>query len=339
MLDLGIRLSMFTSIGAATVKTYQPGLIKNTATVIDTINFSKGEVIKTYFGPEPRVSFRYTISSKSSVKIGYNRIYQYIHLLSNSVAVNPIDIWQPSNYHFRPQRGDQVSLGYFRDINSKKIELSVETFYKKIANLLEFKDGAKLVLNPSIETELLTGTGHSYGAEFALNKVHGRLSGSLNYTYSRSLRNVNGNTPEEKINNGKNYPSNFDQPNIVNLNWKYGLSRRFAFTGNFTYHTGRPVTIPYSYMEVEHIRIVNFTERNQYRIPDYHRLDLALVMEGSHKRNKIGSGTWSLSIYNVYARRNAYSVFYATNSIGLQQAYKMSIVGTALPSLSYRFKF
>ena len=148
-----------------------------------------------------------------------------------------------------------------------------------------------------------------------------------------------GHFPEETINQGNYYPSNYDQPNIVNLNWKYGLSRRFFLTSNFTYRTGRPVTVPYSYAVINHIPIVNFSERNQYRVPDYHRLDLALVMEGNHRRKKVWDGTWVLSLYNVYARKNVYTIFYRKNENGLQQAYQMSIVGTILPSLSYRFRF
>jgi hypothetical protein len=142
----------------------------------------------------------------------------------------------------------------------------------------------------------------------------------------------------ETINNGKQYRSNYDQPNIVNLNWKYGLSRRFAFTGNFTYRTGRPVTVPVSYAIVDHTPIVNFSDRNQYRVPAYHRLDLALVMEGNHRRKKFWDGTWTFSLYNVYARKNVYTVFYAQTQYSLQKAYQMSIIGTVLPSLSYRFK-
>jgi hypothetical protein len=336
--DIGFRLSMFSSIGAASVRAYKAGEPLTESSVIDTINYSSGKTIKNYFGPEPRISFRYTLSQRSSVKIGYNKTYQYIHLISNSVAVTPIDIWQPSNTFFKPQIGDQISAGYFHDFKDNVYEVSVETFYKEVKNLLDFKDGAKLVLNPWLETELLRGKGKSYGAEFSINKTKGRLSGSFNYTYSRSLRQVKGPTDVESINRGNQYPSNYDQPNVFNLNWKYGLSRRFSFTGNFTYHTGRPITVPYSYSTIDHIPVVNFSDRNQYRVPDYHRLDVAIVMEGNHKRKKFWDGTWTLSFYNVYARRNVYTVFYAQNENGLQSAYRMSIVGTVLPSLSYRFK-
>jgi hypothetical protein len=336
--DLGFRLSMFSSLGAASLRHYQSGSSPDESTVIDTVNYKSGQVVKNYFGPEPRLSIRYTLSPTSSVKFGYNRMYQYIHLISNSVAVTPIDIWQPSNYYFKPQIGDQVSLGYFKDLKDNLYELSVEGFYKEVQNLLDYKDGATIVLNPALETSLLKGIGKSYGVEFAISKTKGRLSGSLNYTYSRSFRKVQGSSDAESINHGAYYRSNYDQPNIVNVNWKYGLSRRFSFTGNFTYHTGRPVTVPTSYAVIDHIPVITFSARNEYRVPDYHRLDIALVIEGSHKRKKFWDGTWTISFYNVYARKNVYTVYYDKNPNGLQSAYQMSIVGTVLPSISYRFK-
>lgn len=338
-IDAGFRLAMYSSLGPSKVYQYAPGLPLSKETTIDSVNYPSGKAIKNYIGPEPRLAFRYSVGPNSSIKLGYNRIYQFIHLISNSAAVTPIDIWQPSNYYFKPQRGDQISAGYFRNLGDNKYEFSVEGFYKRIANILDFKDGSDLVLNPQLETALLSGVAKSYGVEFSLTKAFGRLSGNLNYTYSRSLRKVAGQSPEETINQGNYYPSNYDQPNILNFNWKYGLSKRFFLTSNFTYRTGRPVTIPYAYSDVEHITIVDFSGRNQYRAPDYHRLDLAIVMEGNHRRKKIWDGTWVLSLYNVYARKNVYTIFYKKNAYGLQQAYQMSIVGTILPSLSYRFRF
>jgi hypothetical protein len=337
-IEAGIRLSLFSSLGPATIRYYDPDQPVSEQSVTDSASFASGKIIKNYFGPEPRLSLRYSLTQNSSIKVGYNRMYQYIHLISNSVAVTPIDIWQPSNSFFKPQIGDQISLGYFHDLRSNTFEASVEGFYKEVQNLLDFKNGADLVLNPHLETQLLRGHGKSYGIEFSLNKIKGRLTGSFNYTYSRSLKQVVSQFQGESINNGNYYPSNFDQPNIVNLNWKYGLSRRVSFTGNFTYHTGRPVTIPYSYSTIDNIPIVNFSERNQYRVPSYHRLDFALVIEGNHRRKKFWDGTWAISIYNVYARKNVYTVFYGKEKNGLLAPYRMSIVGTALPSISYRFK-
>jgi hypothetical protein len=175
--------------------------------------------------------------------------------------------------------------------------------------------------------------------ETAIAKNTGKLTGSINYTYSRSFRRFAGPSDVESINNGNVYPSNYDQPHIVNVTWKVNLTRRHFFTGNFTYHTGRPVTIPVARFNFDNIPIAYFSERNQYRIPDYHRLDLALVIEGNHKRKKLGDGTWIFSVYNVYARKNVYTVFFRPAPNGVAKPYQLSIIGTILPSISYNFKF
>ncbi len=337
--NLGVRIPLFTSLGEAELYSYLENATKSDASRIDTIFFKSGETIKNYLGIEPRFSLNYNLSPNSAIKVGYNRIFQFVHLISNSLAINPIDVWQPSNYYFRPQQGDQISLGFYTNRMKETYQFSLESFYKIIDNILDFKDGAQLVLNPAPETALLSGVAKSYGLEFSIAKAKGRLTGELNYTYSRSFRKVSGNFDEETINKGDWYPSNVDQPNIINLTWKYNLSRRFFFTGNFTYRTGRPITVPYSYSVIDNVPIVNFSERNSYRIPDYHRLDIALVMEGSHRRKKFWDGTWILSFYNVYSRANVFSVFYAKNANGLQTAYSMSIIGSIVPSISYQFKF
>ena len=338
-LEAGLRVSSFTALGPATVNVYQPGLPLETSTIIDTLHFEKGETIKTYHGLEPRLSLRYSITPTFSVKGGYNRTYQYLHLITNTTAITPIDIWQPSGYYFKPQHADQISIGFFKNFKEKTYEVFVEGYYKNIENILDFKDGAKLILNPHLETDLLQGKGRAYGIETSVSKATGRLTGSVNYTYSRSLRTISGPTDAESINHGNEYASNFDQPNIVNVTWKYGISRRYFFTGNFTYHTGRPITIPQSGFVIDHTTVANFSERNQYRIPDYHRLDLALILEGNHKRKKFWDGTWAISIYNVYGRKNPYTVFFSDSGNGFLKPYQLSIIGTALPSISYSFKF
>ncbi|MEQ9304553.1 MAG: TonB-dependent receptor, partial [Marinoscillum sp.] len=294
--------------------------------------------VKTYLGFEPRASLRYMIDETSSVKFGYNRIYQYLHLVTNSTAVTPVDIWQPSGYYFKPQRSDQVSMGYSKDLKSKKYSFSIESFYKYIDNVLDFKDGAELVLNNHLETDLLQGTAYSYGSEVSINKNHGKLTGSINYTYSRSFRKVAGVFEGESINQGKRYPSNFDQPHVANLAWKLTLSRRHSFTGNFTYHTGRPVSIPLSAFTIEHTTVAYFSGRNQYRIPDYHRLDLAFLIEGNYKRSRKWQGTWVFSVYNAYGRRNPYTIFFKPNDQGVPKPYQLSIIGTVFPSVSYNLK-
>ncbi|MEO7989187.1 MAG: TonB-dependent receptor [Chryseolinea sp.] len=331
-MDLGFRLSNFTALGPGQVYVYDEAKEKSDNSIIDTVSYGSNQKIKNYTGPEPRATLNFRVTPTFSIKGGYNRIYQYLHLISNSVSVSPIDVWQPSNRYFSPQRGDQISVGFFNKIKDGAYDISLEFYYKKVYNILDFKDGSELVLNNTLEQDLLTGKAEGYGAEFTLNKTKGRLTWNFNYTYARTFRTVSG------INDGKKYPSSYDQPHIVNFNWKYGMSRRFSFTGNFSFRSGRPITIPYSYTVIDNVPIVNYSDRNGYRIPDYHRLDLALVVEGSHRKNKIWDGTWVFSIYNVYGRKNVYSVFYRKNGNGLQQAYSMSVIGSVLPSISYQFK-
>jgi hypothetical protein len=295
--------------------------------------------MKQYVGLEPRLSLRYPVGEQASIKAGYNRMFQYTHLISNTASVAPVDIWQLSNTYIKPQIADQFSAGYFRNFRNQTFESSVEAFYKTVQNIVDYKDGANLILNPALETAVLRGIAKSYGVEFSITKLRGRLTGSFNYTYARTFRKVDGPSDAEKINNGKYYPANYDQPNILNINWRMAITRRVFFSGLFTYHTGRPVSIPKSAYSIDGIVISNFSERNQFRIPDYHRLDLALIIEGNHKRKKAWDGAWIISCYNFYGRRNAYSVFFADNKSGELQAYKLAIIGTIVPSISYNFKF
>ncbi len=338
-IEAGVRFSMFTSMGPGTVNIYKAGQPIELNNLTNTIPYASGEPIKTYNGLEPRLSFRYTLSPTSSIKAGYNRIYQYLHLVTNTTAITPVDIWQPSGTYFKPQLADQYSFGYFRTTKNKTYDMFTEVYYKKIDNILDFKDGAKLLLNQQIETDLLQGFGTAYGIETQISKNLGRLTGSLSYTYSRSLRTIQGPTASESINNGKEYASNFDQPHNVNISWKYNISRRYFFTGSFTYRTGRPITTPLSGFVIDNIGVSNFSNRNEYRIPDYHRLDIALVLEGSHKRKKLFDGTWIFSVYNVYGRKNPYTIFFKEASNGTLVPYQLSIIGTALPSITYSVKF
>ncbi|MCW5910976.1 MAG: TonB-dependent receptor [Cyclobacteriaceae bacterium] len=337
--ESGIRVPLFLSFGKQDVYHYRADAPRETENITDTTYYGSGEIVRAYAGVEPRLSVRWQRSEKASVKFGYHRINQFLHLITNSTSVTPVDIWQPSSYYFKPQRADQLSVGYYRDMKAKHYNFFVEAFYKNIANVLDFKDGAQLVLNPQLETELLQGRGYAYGIESYLSKNSGRLTGTINYTYSRSFRIIHGRFNTESINRGNKYPSNFDQPHIANLSWKYSLSRRHFFTGNFTYHTGRPVTIPIAAFEFEGSPVAYFSGRNQYRIPDYHRLDLALVFEGNHKRTQRWKGTWVFSVYNVYARKNPYTVFFKNDGSGVPVPYQLSIIGTAFPAISYTIRF
>lgn len=338
-IEAGLRYVVFNRFGYGKVYSYRQGEPIEERNIVDSTFYQKGEIVKTYYGMEPRASMRYTIDDNASVKLGYNRIYQFLHLITNTAAVTPVDIWQSSNTHFRPQRADQLSLGYYRNFKGGMYEAFIEGYYKYVEYVLDFKDGANLILNDKLETALLSGYAKSYGAEISVNKIKGRFTGNANYSYSRSLRKVDSAFDAEEINNGKQYPSNYDQPHIVNLNWRYGISRRHFFSGNFTYHTGRPMSLPISTYRVDGIPVSNFSGRNQYRLPDYHRLDVAFIIEGNHKRKKAWDGTWVVSFYNIYARRNAYSVFLMEDNKGFLRPYKLSVVGSVIPSLSYTFKF
>ncbi len=337
-MDAGLRYSVFQSIGPANVNIYAPGVPRETTSLIDTVHYGSGQKVVTFDNWEPRLGLRYELTNESSIKIGYNRIFQYLQLVTNTTAVTPVDIWQPSGPYFKPQMADQISIGYFRNFKEKKYEAFVEAYYKKIENVLDFKDGAQLILNPQIETALLQGKARAYGAEFQIAKSSGRLVGSFSYAYSRSLRTIQGLYPQETINNGKEYASNYDQPHVINLSWKYNISRRYFFTGGFTYRTGRPITLPLSAFTVDNFTVSAFSDRNQFRIPDYHRLDLALVIEGNHKRKKFWDGTWTFSVYNVYGRKNPYTIFFKEVRPGILRPYRLAIIGTALPSISYSFK-
>jgi hypothetical protein len=338
-IDAGLRISMYNRIGSSLVYNYAENAPLEPRNVVDSTYYSSGEIIKTYIGPEPRLSIRYTLSQYSSIKLGYNRIYQYLHLISNTAAVTPVDIWQSSNTYFKPQIADQLSLGYFTNSKEGKWQAFIDVFYKETQNILDFKDGANLILNSKLETALLSGTAQSYGAELSIGKTKGKLEAEINYTYSRSLRKVNGNFDVEKINNGNNYPSNYDQPHIINLNWRLSLTRKIFFSGIFTYHTGRPVSIPISAYEVNESPIIDFSDRNNYRLPDYHRLDLALIIEGNNKKNKRIKSEWSFSIYNVYGRKNPYSAFFVYNVSGAVKPYQISLIGVPIPSITYGLKF
>jgi hypothetical protein len=337
--EAGLRLSLYTRLGPATVykyKTNEPLEPRNTT---DSVQYDSWDFIKSYLGPEPRLSLRYVLDQHSSLKFGYNRLYQYIHLVSNTASVTPVDIWQMSSQYFKPQRSDQISLGYFKDFSGKRneYEISVEVFYKHIKNILDFKDGASLILNRQLETALLNGIGKAYGAEISLDKLKGRLTANLNYTYSRSLRRIESDF--QTINEGQWYPSNFDQPHIGNINWRYAIHQKLFFTGVFTYRTGRPISLPLRSYPVDHQLVSDFPERNNFRVVDYHRLDVALVIEGSHRKKKYWEGSWVISIYNVYGRKNPYSVFFSNAGGGVLKPYQLSLVGTVVPSLTYRFKF
>jgi hypothetical protein len=337
-LSAGLRLSVFAALGPSEQREYAPDQPRNPATVIDTLSYGSGEVIKTYGGPEVRFSTRYLLGPEFSVKAGFSNMYQYIHTLTNTTSVSPIDTWKLSDLNIRPQTSQQVTLGFFKNLNEGMYEVSLEGYYKWAQDVLDFKTGAQILLNDAIETEVIQGDGKAYGVELLLKKTIGRLNGWLGYTYSRSLIRFDSPFPEEQVNNGEFFPSNYDQPHNVSLVANYKFTQRYSASLNFSYQTGRPVTYPIGQFNFNNADYVFYSDRNSQRIPDYIRLDLGINIEGNHKKNKLAHSFWTISVYNVLGRANPYSLFFVTED-GQVKALQTSIFAIPIPSITYNFKF
>jgi hypothetical protein len=338
LVNVGLRYAFFAALGEATQRTYNEGQPRNESTANDTISYDNGEFIETYGGPELRLSARYLLRPDLSIKASVNNSYQFLHTLSNNTTVSPIDTWKLSDLNIESQQGYQASLGIYKNLKENEYELSLEGYYRKMENVLDFKTGADLFLNENVETEILQGDGKAYGVELLVKKNRGKLNGWLGYTYSRSLYRFDSEFSEERINNGEFFPSNFDKPHDVSAIVNYKLTRRFSFSGNFVYQTGRPVTYPIGTFRFNNADFVAFSNRNEFRIPDYYRLDLGFNMEGNHKKNKLAHSFWTFSVYNVLGRNNPYSVFFVTEG-GEVKALQSSIFAIPIPSITYNFKF
>lgn len=338
LLNLGLRYSMYSALGPGTERVYEDGLPKSDATVTSTNTYENNEFIETYGGPEVRVSGRYLFTEDFSAKASYNNTLQYVHTLSNNTTPAPTDTYTLSDFNIEPQRAEQYSLGFYKNLNEAMYELSLEGFYKSSENVLDFKTGSNLFLNPNVETEVLQGNGKSYGVEFMVKKTKGDFNGYLSYTYSRSFIQFDSDFSEERINKGEYFPSNYDKPHDLSVVANYKLTRRYSFSANFVYQTGRPVTFPIGKYQFNNGEYVYYSQRNEFRIPDYYRLDLGVNIEGNHKKNKPGHSFINISVYNVLGRNNPYSVFFVTKS-GEVKAYQSSIFSVPVPTITYNFKF
>lgn len=335
----GVRYTIFRNNGPGEVLLYQEGFPKTEETITDSLQFGNGEKTARYTGLEPRLSLRISLGETSSVKLGYNRSYQFLSQVSNTASATPIDIWQLSNYHIRPQWADNFSVGYYQNFRDNSVQTYLSIFYRKIEQLLEYKDFAKLLLNHHIETELLAGVGKAYGVELYFNKAYGQHHFEVNYTFSRSLRSIEATAEQENVNGGEWYPSNFDKPHSLNLNYFFQIKPNSSLSVNFTYSTGRPTTAPVSvYSTGNVLTIPVYSERNQFRIPDYHRLDLAYTYGPWGKKDR-WRNSLTFSIYNLYFRKNAFSVFFRQNPFQSVTAYRVAVLGTMFPAVTYDFKF
>lgn len=271
------------------------------------------------------------------MKVSYDRMNQYLHVLSNTTAISPIDAWRLSGPTIKPQIGNQYSIGLYKTFFGTSLEMSIEGYYKQVENFLEYKDGADVLLNETLETDVISARGKSYGVEMLLKRQSGKVTGWLSYTYARSLLQADGEFSSEQINSGEFYPSNFDKPHSVVLISNYKVNRRVNFGLNVTYSTGRPATFPVVTYQFKDQPFLHYTDRNKYRIPDYFRIDLAVNLEGNHKVHKKVHGSWSLSVYNLTSHPNAYSVFFRNDS-GEIKGYKLSVFKNAIPTITYHFQ-
>ena len=335
---VGLRYSFYQYYGPGDVYQYAADLPKRPSSITDTISYTGHQSIATYHGAEPRASLRYVISKTASIKLSYNRMRQYLQMLSNTVAINPTDIWKLSDSYIKPQTGDQYSFGYYQYLKRNTIEASLETYVKDIQNLTDYKNGAMLLLNHHLETEVADAQGKAYGAEVMVKKLSGKLNGWVSYTYSRSFIKTKGYFSDETVNNGTYYPSNYDKPHAVNFIGNYKFSRRFNFSLNVIYSTGRPITMPIAKYQVDGTTRIHYSDRNQYRIPDYFRTDISINIEGNHKVRKLAHSSWTFAVYNLLGRENPYSIYFESKN-GQIQGYKLSIFAQPIPTITYNFKF
>ena len=345
----GIRFSSFYRVGASTINYYdnnQPVLydeelkIYEKATPTSTKYFGSNEKIADYSNFEPRLTVSYEIDKDQSVKAGYNRMVQYMQLISNTQSPTPLDVWTPSDNYIKPQIADQIAVGYFKNFKDGDYTLELETYYKKVQNRIDYIDGADLIANEAIEQVILNGRMRSYGLEMMLRKNEGRLNGWISYTLSRSEQQTPGRTPTEiGINNGDWYRSAYDKTHNLAITGSYKLNKKWSFGANFTLQSGQPVTFPTGKYVFQGVTVPSFNSRNEDRLPAYHRMDVSATLTPKKYENKKFKGEWVFGIYNIYSRYNAASITFRQNAeTGANEAVKLSIFGI-VPSVSYNFKF
>ncbi|MEO0506948.1 MAG: TonB-dependent receptor [Bacteroidota bacterium] len=355
--NYGLRFSVFNRLGQDELFVYENNqpvffdpfqLVYREAEPIDTINPGRGTNLKTFTNFEPRVSMAYTINDNNSVKASYTRLAQYLHLLSNTSSPTPLDVWTPSGPFVEPQLLDQYALGYFRNIKNGEYSLELEGFYKEVQNRIDYIDGADLIANDAIEQVILNGEARAYGLEFLFRKNEGALTGWVSYTLSRSEQRTPGRVPtfdngrsnqETGINNGEWYSTPFDKTHDLAIYGNYELNKKWSFNTNFIYQTGQPTNFPVGQFDFQGLVVPFFGQRNQTRLPDYHRMDIAATLRPKRNPKKKFQSEWVFSVYNVYNRMNAASINFRQNEdTGRNEAIRTAIFGV-VPAVTYNFKF
>ena len=329
IIKAGFRFSVFQNIGKGTVYHFD-----NNHEAIDSTVYPSGEIFNTYAGIEPRFGLTYVIDENSSIKSSYSRNRQYLQLARNSTTGTPLDLWFPASPNIKPQFSNQFAVGYFRDFLDHTFEASIEAYYKKMNNTIDFTDHAELLLNRKLEGEIRVGSSRAYGLEFMVSMNREKLNGWISYSLSRSERTI----PE--INFGKTYLSPYDKTHDISVVLNYGITKRLDLSANWVYYTGLPATFPTGRYEIAGVISPVYSDRNDYRMPDYHRLDLSLTLIGKEKPERKWFSEWNLSVYNVYSRKNPWSINFVRESGDPYQTYaEMTYLFPMIPTITYNFKF
>ena len=345
----GVRFSSFLRLGQDELNIYENDQavlfndelqIYEKAPPIGSDSYNRRDVIESFNNIEPRLSLAYRLTDESSIKASYNRLSQYLHLLSNTASPTPLDVWAPSGKYIKPQLLDQYAVGYFKNISDNSYSLEIESFYKKIKNRIDYIDGTDLIANNAIEQVILNGKARAYGLELLLRKNNGNFTGWLAYTLSKSEQRTQGrNDTEIGINNGNWYNTPYDKTHDISFTGSYDLNKRWKFNANFLFQSGQPTTFPNGQYQYNGINIPSYSTRNEFRLPSYHRLDISANYTPKQKKKKRWQGQWVFGVYNIYNRKNAASISFRENrTTGANEALRLSIFGI-IPSVSYNFKF
>jgi hypothetical protein len=336
--EAGIRHSIFLNKGPQTIYEYAPGMPASKETIIDSTVYPKGATVQRYQGWEPRLMLKIGLNESTSIKMSYSRTNQYLQLISNTVAITPVDYWKLADPLVKPALADQVAAGVFKNFRDNAIETSIEGFYKTMQNLVDYKNGAQLSMNPYLDADLLSASGKSYGVEFNVRKQKGKTYWQLAYTWSRSLIRDNTSFAIDQVNGGAYYPSEYDRPFNLALTGGTQIGQGWTFGWTFVYITGRPDTYPDGTYVINNSIVANYSTRNADRLPDYNRLDISFTHDSRKTADQKKYTIINFSLYNVYARRNPYSIYFQ-NTDGVLNAYELSVLGTIVPSITLTFYF
>lgn len=343
--EIGLRLSKYMLLGPGRTLVFQPNVARTISNIADTTFYNNNQLMNSYLSFEPRLSIRYSLDKSSSLKLSYNRNTQHINLVSNTAVMSPTDVYNLTSNNIKPLINNQIAVGYLKNFNNNSIETSIETYFKKTDNIVEYRNGASILMNDLLEADLLNASGYSFGLELYIKKNTGKLTGWMSYTYSRAMRRTTSPYAEDQINRNNYYSSPFDIPHNLIINANYHLTRRWRLSGVFYFNSGKPVTLPELKYTFNGRQYIYYSDRNKYRIDDYHRLDIAITFDESLRFKQKWKGSWTLSIINLYGNQNPYSVFYKSNSqlksnfYQKFNLYQLFIIDRPIPTFTYNFSF